>query len=323
MNKFRLILLSFLILFSTGSIAEIKFDKPITIVVSFPPGGDTDVIARILAERLSHRIGQSVLVQNKSGASGIIGNRAVADSKPDGYTLLLSPSTIVTSQLTMKNSVPYDVRKDFTPIIEISKNTVLYIAVNGSLGIKNHKDLQKKIKSGEIKAYATPGSGSPMNIVGEYYKNQTGVNLSQVPYRGNAPAVVGLLSGDVPMIITSLLPIRDYINNKKIVVIGAASSERSYFLPDVPTLSEQGLEKADFSGWMAIFGPANMDPKIVNELNKHFNAILKDTDVISKMISLAHQPAGGTPEKMSKLLIELYDRFESNIERFNIKINAE
>lgn len=323
MNNFKLILATCLVLFSTVAFADIKFDRPITIVVSFPPGGDTDVIARILAEKLSQRIDQSVLVQNKSGASGIIGNRMVAESKPDGYTLLFSPSTMVTSQLVMKNAVSYDVRKDFTPIIEISKNTVLYIAVNGSLGIKNHKDLQEKIKMGKIIAYATPGNGSPMNIVGEYYKNQTGLELSQVPYRGNAPAVIGLLSGDVPMMITSLLPIRDYISSKKIVVIGSASLERSYFLPEVPTLAEQGLEKADFSGWMAMFGPANMDSKLVNELNRHFNAILKDPEVVSRMLSLAHQPAGGTPENMSKLLIELFNRFESNIKRFNIKINAE
>jgi tripartite-type tricarboxylate transporter receptor subunit TctC len=319
----RLFLVCVLSIFSTASVAEIKFNKPITIIVSFPPGGDTDVIARILADKLSLKINQSVLVQNKSGASGIIGNRLVAEAKPDGYTLLLSPSTIVTSQLVMKNSVTYDVRKDFTPIIEISKNTVLFIAVNSSLNAKNHKELLEKIKSGEVKAYATPGSGSPMNIVGEYYKNQIGMNLVQVPYRGNAPAVFGLLSGDVSMIITSLLPIRDHIENKKITVIGAASSQRSQFLPHVPTLHEQGLAKADFSGWMSIFGPANMDPKMINELNKHLNEILKDPEVIDKMLSLAHTPGGGTPEEMSKLVTDLYNRFESNIKKFNIKINAE
>lgn len=308
---------------STATATEIKFDKPVNIIVSFPPGGDTDVIARILADKLSVRIGQPVLVQNKSGASGIIGNRSVAESRPDGYTLLFSPSTIVTSQLVMKNAVPYDVRKDFTPIVEISKNTVLFIVVNSAFNVKNHKDLLEKIKSGEIKSYATPGNGSPMNIVGEYYKNQTGADLVQVPYRGNAPAVVGLLSGDVPMMITSLLPIRDHIENKKITVIGAASSARSQFLPHVPTLAEQGLAKADFSGWMTIFGPANMDIKMTKELNRHFNEILKDAEVISKMLSLAHTPAGGTVEEAAKSVTDLYNRFDSNIKKFNIKVNAE
>jgi tripartite-type tricarboxylate transporter receptor subunit TctC len=308
-----------IILFS--SIAHAKFDKPINIVVSFPPGGDTDIIARAISNKLSKKIGQPVIVQNKSGASGIIGNQFVAESRPDGTTLLLSPSTIVTSQLVMKNSVKYDVRKDFTPIIEVSRDTVLFIAVNGNLGITNHKELLAAIKEGKIKSYATPGHGSPMNIVGEYYKKEVGVDLIQVPYRGNAPAISALISGEVPMMITSALPVLPYLQNNQIKVIGAASNSRSPFLPNVPTLAEQGLTKADFSGWFGIFGPAGMDQRTVKELNRYFNEILQDSSVREKMLNLAHTPAGGTPEQMSKLLNDLYNKFSLNIKTFDIKIN--
>ena len=305
------------------SYAEIKFDRPITIVVSFPPGGDTDVIARSIALKLSDRIKQPVTVQNKSGASGVIGNQLVADSKPDGTTLLLSPSTIVTSQLIMGDVVKYDVRKDFTPIIEVSKDTVLFIAVNGSLGIRNHQELLKAIQQGRVKSYATPGNGSPMNMVGEYYKKVTGADIVQIPYRGNAPAVTALLSGEVPVMITSALPVLPHLADNRIVVIAAASNNRSPFLPNVPTLEEQGLPKADFSGWFGMFGPRNMDPALVKELNQHFNEILKDNEVRERMLSLAHTPAGGTSAQMNRLLHDLYKKFDSNIKQFDIKVNAQ
>jgi tripartite-type tricarboxylate transporter receptor subunit TctC len=230
---------------------------------------------------------------------------------------------MVTAQLVMGDHVKYDVRKDFTPIIEISKDTILFIAVNGSLSITNHKELVTAIRDGRVKSYATPGNGSPMNMVGEYYKKETGADIVQIPYRGNAPAIAALISGEVPMMVTSALPVLPYLQDGRVVVIGAASNNRSPFLPNVPTLAEQGLTKADFSGWFGIFGPANMNPKIVTELNKHINEVLKDQEVRERMLALAHTPAGGTPENMSKQLISLFNKFQSNIKRFNIDINAE
>lgn len=321
--KFLLsVIIAFFTLISYSN-AEVKFDRPVTIVVSFPPGGDTDVIARSIALKLSDRIKQPVTVQNKSGASGIIGNQFVAESKPDGTTLLLSPSTIVTSQLIMGDVVKYDVRKDFTPIIEVSRDTILFIAVNGKLGIRNHQDLLKAIQQGQIKSYATPGSGSPMNMVGEYYKKATGADIVQIPYRGNAPAVTALLSGEIPVMITSALPVLPHLADEKIIVIGAASNSRSPFLPNVATLAEQGLPKADFSGWFGIFGPKDMEPKLVKELNYHFNEILKDKEIKERMLSLAHTPAGGTSIQMNRLLHDLYKKFDSNIKQFDIKVNAQ
>lgn len=303
--------------------SAVKFDRPINIVVSFPAGGDTDVIARSLALKLSERIGQPVIVQNKSGASGIIGNQFVAESAADGTTLLLSPSTIVTSQLIMGDVVKYDVRKDFTPIIEVSRDTVLFIAVNGKLGIQNHQDLLKAIQQGQIKSYATPGSGSPMNMVGEYYKKVIGVDIVQIPYRGNAPAIAALISGEVPVMITSALPVLPYLADGRVTVIGAASNSRSPFLPNVATLAEQGLPKADFNGWFGMFGPKGMDPALVRELNMHFNEILKDPTVRERMLSLAHTPGGGTPAQMNRLLHDLYKKFDNNIKQFDIKVNAQ
>jgi tripartite-type tricarboxylate transporter receptor subunit TctC len=162
-----------------------------------------------------------------------------------------------------------------------------------------------------------------MNIVGEYYKKETGADIVQIPYRGNAPAIAALISGEVPVMITSALPVLPYLQDGRVVVIGAASNNRSPFLPNVPTLAEQGLTKADFSGWFGIFGPAGMNNELVKMLNQHFNEILKDKEVREKILALAHTPAGGTPEQMYRLLNDLYKKFETNIKRFDIKVNAD
>lgn len=322
MKSLKLLLAAMMSVFTTVSMAEVKFDKPINIVVAFPAGGEVDVVARIVAEKLSTKVGQSVVILNKPGASSSIGSRYVAESKPDGHTLLLAPSTLVTSQLVLKHLVSYDVRKDFTPIVEVTKNSVLFLAVRPSLGVKDHKGLLEKIKAGEIKTYATPGNGSPMNMIGEYYKNQTGANLTQIAYKGNPPAVRGFLAGEVDILIGGALTMSPLLKDNKVVLIGGASQERSIFYPDVPTLAEQGLEPANFSGWMALFGPANMDPILVKTLNSYVNEVIKDPEVNKKLLDNYSIPAGGSSDDMKRSLLDLYDRFDTNLKKFDIKINV-
>lgn len=303
--------------------ANLIFDKPINLVVSFPPGGDTDVIARVIADKLSKKINQNVLVQNRSGASGVIGNRYVADSKADGQTLLLTPSTIVTSKLLMGDKITYDLFKDFTPIIEVVSNTPLFIVVNSSTNIKSHKDLVDAIKQGRVRTYATPGSGSPMNMVGEYYKKEIGLDITQVPYRGNAPAITALLTNEVDIMITGLFPILPHLETKKVTIIAVASDKRSVFAPNVPTLFELGLSKADFSGWFALLGPAGMDSKTVDVINQLLNEILKDPEVIGRINNFAYTVGGGTSKDMERSLKHLYNKFDQNIKKFAIKVNVE
>ena len=323
MKIIGIFLMSFVSLFYTEAHADVKFDKSVTIVVSFPPGGESDVIARLFADRLATKIGQNVVVLNKPGASGTIGNSLVTSAEPDGYTLLLSPSTLVTSQLVLSHLVKYDVRQDFTPIVELTKDSILFVSVRSSLNVKNHNELSTKIKSGEVKTYATPGNGSPMNIIGEYYKNQTNSTLKQIAYKGNPPAVRGFLVGEVDILIAGMPTIAPLLAKGEVTVIAAPSSKRSLFLPNVATFAEQGLDEADFSGWQAVFGPAGMDTKMVNALNKYFNEILSEPEIQTKLKKMYTIPAGGSPEDMSKSLLSLYDRFETIIKKNNIKINAQ
>jgi tripartite-type tricarboxylate transporter receptor subunit TctC len=181
--------------------------------------------------------------------------------------------------------------------------------------------LLEAIRKGRIKTYATPGSGSPMNMVGEYYKKETGVDIIQVPYRGNAPAIIALLANEVEIMVTGLYPILPYLESGRVKIIGVASDKRSRLAPEVPTFNELGLSRADFSGWFALLGPKGMNKNQVQTLNKHLNEVLKDRDVISRINSMAYIISGGSPDDMSKSLEKLYYKFQNNIEKFEIKIN--
>jgi tripartite-type tricarboxylate transporter receptor subunit TctC len=164
--------------------------KPVTIVVSYPPGGDTDALARVFAEKLAARIGQQVVVDNRTGASGTIGNAHVAKSAPDGYTLLFTPNTISIATLVLKpgTGAAYDALNDFTPIVQMGSQS-LFLVVNSATGIHNVKELVAASKAGKLPSYASPGSGSPMHILGEMFNKSAGVKITQVPYRGSGPAI--------------------------------------------------------------------------------------------------------------------------------------
>jgi len=176
-----------------SALAQAYPSKPVTIIVSYPAGGDTDVIARAFAERLSTRFGQQFVVENKPGASGTIGNALVAKAAPDGHTILFTPSTISTALLVLKSSgtPPYDALNDFTPIFHVGTQP-LYLFANTSTGIKTVKDLVEAAKAGKVKTYGSPGSGSPMHVLGERFNRSAGIKLQLVPYRGTGPVVTDL-----------------------------------------------------------------------------------------------------------------------------------
>ncbi|MFC6279762.1 MULTISPECIES: Bug family tripartite tricarboxylate transporter substrate binding protein [Polaromonas] len=294
--------------------------KPITIIVSFPPGGDTDALARLYAEKLSTRFGQPVLVDNKPGASGTIGNAYVAKAPADGYTLLFTPNTISTATLVLKsNSGPaYDVLNDFTPIIQAGSQS-LFLVVNTATGITNVKQLVEEAKAGKLKGYASPGSGSPMHILGETFNKAAHVKIAQVPYRGSGPAVVDLVGGHVPMFWTTLGPVLPHITTGKLLNIAVADPKRSPLQPNVPTLAEAGVADVNVGAWQGLMGPKGMHADVVKTLNTAMNDILKMPDVQSKMNILALVPVGGEPATLGKLTASDYTRYAKVIKEFGIQ----
>jgi tripartite-type tricarboxylate transporter receptor subunit TctC len=294
--------------------------KPVTIVVSFPPGGDTDALARVFAEKLSQRIGQQVIVDNRTGASGTIGNAAVAKAAPDGHTLLFTPNTITTATMVLKpgTGATYDVLNDFAPVIQVGSQS-LFLVVNASTGINNLGELVAAAKAGRITQYASPGSGTPMHILGELFNRSAGIKLQQVPYRGSGPAINDMLGGHVAMMYTTLGPVAPHIASGKMRNIGVADPKRSPLAPDVPTFAEGGVKDAEVGAWQGFMAPKGTSPAIVTAINGHVNEILKMPDVRQRMTTLALVPVGGPPEVLRSRLATDYERYAKIIKELGIQ----
>ena len=294
--------------------------KPVTLVVSYPAGGDTDALARVLAEKLGAKLGQNVLVDNKPGASGTIGNSFVAKSAPDGYTLLMTPNTISIATLVLKagTGAQYDVVNDFTPIIQIGTQS-LFLVINASTGVTSVKELVAAAKADKVKTYATPGSGSPMHILGEVFNKAAGTKIAQVPYRGSAPAVTDLIGGHVPFMYTTLGPVAQQIALGKLVNLGVADMQRSPLAPNVPTLAELGYKDVDVGAWQGIMGPKGMPADVVKTLNGHLNDIIKIPDVMARMTAIYTIPTGGDGSVLGKVNAADHARYAKVIKEFGIQ----
>ncbi len=292
------------------ALAQAYPNKPISLVVSFPPGGDTDALARVFAEKLQARVGQPVVVTNRTGASGTIGNSFVAKSAPDGYTLLFTPNTLATAPLVLRpgTGAVYDPLSDFTPII-LAGTQSLFLVVNASTGIKNLPEFVAAAKAGKVVSYASPGSGSPMHILGEMFNRSAGIKLAQVPYRGSGPAIVDLVGGHMNAMYTTLGPVQQHLDSGKLINIGVADPQRSPLQPNVPTFAEGGVKDADVGAWQGFMGPKGMPADIVATLNGHFNAILKMPDVVARMTALALIPVGGEPAALARINAEHNQRY--------------
>ncbi|RZL87485.1 MAG: tripartite tricarboxylate transporter substrate binding protein [Variovorax sp.] len=293
--------------------------KPVTIVVAYPAGGDTDALARLFAEKLSTRIGQPVVVDNRPGASGVIGSSYVAKATADGYTLLLAPSTFSIAQLVLKTggSTSYDVLNGFTPIIETGTLPMFLVAGSGA-GFKSFKDAVVAAKAQQL-SYASPGSGSPMHILGEMVNKAAGVNIGHVPYKGVAPAVNDVLGGHLPLTYITLGPVAPHIPSGKMLPLVVADRARSPLAPNVPTLAELGYKNVEVTAWHGLFGPKGMPADIVKTLNGHFNEILKMPDVVAKMAVLGALPLGGAPDVLAKTNAGDFERFGRIIKELGIQ----
>ncbi len=303
-----------------SALAQAYPSKQINLIVSFPPGGDTDALARVFAEKLSARVGQQVIVENKTGASGTIGNSFVAKANPDGHTLLFTPNTMATAPLVLKpgSGATYDPLTDFTPII-LAGTQSLFVIVNTASGVTNMKDLAAAAKAGKITNYASPGNGSPMHILGEMFNKSAGIKLTSVPYRGSGPAIVDLVGGQLPMMYSTLGPVAQHIASGKLANIGVADARRSPLAPNVPTLAEAGFNDSEVGAWQALVGPKGMSADVVRVLNGHMNEILKMPDVVTRMTNLALVPVGGEPAAVARAVVSDFNRYGKIIKETGIQ----
>jgi tripartite-type tricarboxylate transporter receptor subunit TctC len=283
-------------LLAQASFAQDYPNKPIKMITPYPPGGPTDVLARAISQKLGERLGQPIIIDNRPGASGMIGADLVAKAPPDGYTLLANASIHVINPSLYK-SPPYDAIKDFAPVSLIAE-VPLVLVVNADLGVKTVKEL---IALGKTKPlnFASSGNGSAQHLAGEAFKIATGGDLQHIPYKGSGPAISDLIGGQVNMMFDSLPSSMPHIKSGRIVAIAVTTKKRSNALPNVPTVAESGLPGFDVSTWYGIWAPAATPSAIVHRVSSDVAAVVRMPEVRTRLAELGAEPVGNTPEEFT------------------------
>jgi tripartite-type tricarboxylate transporter receptor subunit TctC len=283
-------------------------DRTVTLVVAIAPGGGIDAIARVFADKLRGRLGQSVVVENRVGAGGVIGADYVAKSAPDGYTLLLT----TTSEALVKwlrRTVPFDVVHDFAPIGELAQAPLLFL-VNPSLPVSTVGEFINFAKANPGKlSYGTPGVGTPHQLVGEMLKQAAGIDVLHVPYRGSGPSLSGLLANQVPAIFATSVAVMPFIEAGKVRVLATAGDKRAPILPDVPTLAESGFPQVDVTTWFGVAAPAGTPAPIVERLNRELKAVAELPDVRQSLGAQGFTVAVSSPDEFRRAIASRHDRF--------------
>jgi tripartite-type tricarboxylate transporter receptor subunit TctC len=301
----------------TGTAQTAWPTKPLKIIVPFTPGTGIDVLARTLGQKLSERLGQPVVVDNKPGASGNIGTGGVATSAPDGYTLLMTVNTFVINPSLYK-SVPYDPIKSFVPVAPAAVGALTF-AVHPSFPAKTLAEAVKLFKANPGKyTYASPGSGTPQHLAMELFKLNTGTDILHVPYKGSAGAITDLLGGEVQVMV---LPVHSALTHAKagrIRMLAVAQDKRAPIAPDVPTFAEQGVTNSDVDLWYGLMAPTGTPAAVVDKLNGEVNAILAMPDVREALDKQGMIPTPGKPEALGALVRNDFARWAEVIKRAKI-----
>jgi tripartite-type tricarboxylate transporter receptor subunit TctC len=293
-------------------------EKSIRLVVAFPPGGATDVLGRVLAQGLTAELGQTVLVENKGGASGMIGSELVVKSPPDGYTLLFAPS----SHATLKElypQMPFDPLKDFTPIATVARTPYIMV-VHPALEVKTVADLlaMARAKPGSV-AYASTGMGTAQHLAGEVLRRTSNTDILHVPYKGSGAVRADLLAGRIQMMFDNVAVMLPYVQRGELKGLAVTSPKRSALVPELPTLRELNLAAAEIEGWFVVLGPAGVPDAVVQKLNAAINKVLAAPATAEKLATLGAEPLIGKPQDVTTLVAGDRDRWGKVIREGNIK----
>lgn len=288
---------------SIGAFAQGSYpDRPLRLVVPYPPGGFTDILGRLIANRLQPALGQSVLVDNKGGGGSTIGTAFVARAPADGYTLLLVAPDFAINESLMESRLSYDARKDFAPVIRAAWSPMVLVT-HPSLPVKNVAELIALARSrpGKIN-FASGGVGTGSHLALELFKTRAGVNLVHVPYKGNGPATTDLLGGQVAGMFLQYAVAKPFIESGRLRVLATPSGKRSPAIPDVPTIAESGLPGFDVEPWFGIVAPAGTPPAVVNRLNTEIAKVMHEPEVTQKLAALAAVPSTSTPQEFGHFI---------------------
>lgn len=293
--------------------------KPIRWVVPFPPGGAMDAIARALGEKASKSLGQSVVIENKSGAGGNIGADNVAKSPGDGYTIMITSIGMATN-MALYPKLSYDPVKDFAPVslLAVVPNVLVTNATQPSVKTVADVIANAKAQPGKL-TYASAGNGTSIHLAGEVFASQAKVDMLHIPYKGSGPAVTDLLGGQVNYMFDSITSAKPHILSGKLRAVGLTTAKRSSALPNVPTLAESGLAGYEVSPWFAVFAPASTPKPIIAKLNAALLDAMKQPDIKAKFETIGAESIGSTPEELGKHLNQEIARWGKLIKDQNIK----
>lgn len=293
--------------------------KPVSLVVPFPAGGTTDVLARALAERLSPAIGQPVIVENKPGAGATIGADYVAKAKADGHTLLIGAvhHTIASS---VYKKLPYDFQKGFEPVTVIAMVPNVLV-VNARTPAKNVNELVALIKAKPAEAsYGSNGNGTAQHLIGTQFQQQTGTRLQHIPYKGSGPLATDLLGGQILMSFDTITPVLPHIKAGKLRPLAVTTAKRSPALPDVPTLQEAGLKDFDIGTWFGVLAPVGTPKPVLDRLSAEATKIIQSPDFQKRMDDIGAQPVGNSPAEMAAQIRSETDKFSLLVKAGNVTV---
>ena len=316
----RVLAACFILAFSSAVTAQTDYpNRPVRLIVTVPPGGAADFIARLVGTKLSEALGQPVLVENRGGAGGTIAADAVAKAAPDGYTLLQNSITTHGVGPHLYAKLPYDPVKDFAPVSGLAL-LPLIMAVNADLPSKSLAELVAYSKSNSLN-FASSGNGGAPHMAAELFKSVTGAPLTHVPYKGSGPAVADLVGGRVQIMFDAAPSLIAHIRSGRLRVLGAASAERNRLLPEVPTFGELGYPKVAVSLWYGLLAPAGTAKPIVEKLNREATRALTSPDVRDKLQAQGAEPMPGTPEAFASFMQEEMAKWAPVVKQAGVKLD--
>lgn len=300
-----------LVLLAAAAFAQSYPQRAVRIVVPYPPGSGTDIVARVLGQRLTESLGQPVVVENRPGAGAIVGVDAVAKAAPDGYTVGIADTGPLAINPSLYAKLPYDPERDFAPVIEVAKLPFMLV-VHPSLGVSSVGELVAlaKRRPGQIN-YASVGNGSAVHLATELFKKMAGIDLVHIPYKGSAPALNDVVAGTTPVMFVNLLSGLSLVKSGRLRVLAVATPKRLGTLPEVPTVGEAGVPGYEFQAWFGIVAPAGAPRGVVVRLNQEIARALAMPAVRDRLVSEGGmEPVGGTPEQFAALIAAEKDKWE-------------
>ena len=295
-------------------------DKPIRFIVPFPPGGGNDILARMLAPKMSESLGQPVVIDNRAGAGGNIGTDLAAKSPPDGYTIVIA-SNQVTMNPALYARLPFDIEKEFAPIA-LAASVPMVLAVNPSVPANNVKELIALAKADPGKLnYSTPGNGTPQHIAFEVFNHSAGIRIAHVPYKGTGPAIADVIGGQVQATFGTLASLEQHVKAGKLRALAVVTPRRSNAMPSVPTMAESGLTGYDVSLWYSILAPAGTPAPIVARLSVEVAKALAAPDVRDRLVAQGFEVSYLNPEQMNDLMKRDIARWSRSLKDVGIKLD--